>query len=127
VRNTGPGVAKFLVVERKSAPLATGSLSAGESEAAPSEPEHGRTLLENEAVRVVEMTLEPGQSTGPHQGGPRMVFALTDYAIRWTEGAAAPVEVTWSQGDAHWHQPGDHEVENIGENPARFLVVTLLR
>jgi quercetin dioxygenase-like cupin family protein len=127
VRNTGSSVAEFLVVERRDAPLAAGSQTAGESEAVPSDPEHGRTLLENEAVRVAEMTLEPGQSTGRHRGGPRVVFALTDYTIRWTQGDADPVGVSWSYGDAHWHEPGDHEVENIGENAARFLVVTLLR
>jgi len=127
VRNTGTSVAEFLVVERRGAELPPEAQTTSETEAAPPSPEHGRIVLENDAVRVAELELPPGESTGRHWGGSRVVFALSDDTTRWTEGDADPVEMSWSEGQAHWHVSGDHEVENIGESPARFLVVTFLR
>ena len=125
VRNIGESVAEYLVIERLGTALPAEAAPADDVQAAA--PEHGSILLENDAVRVAEISLEPGQSTGPHPGAHRVVVALSDYTIQWTEGEADPVEVSWSEGDAHWHEPGIHEVENIGDGPARYLVVTLLQ
>jgi len=127
VRNIGSSAAQFLVFERRGDALPAEEQTTDEVEAAPSSPEHGQVLLENEEVRVTEVTLEPGQSTGLHRGGHRVIYALSDYTIQWTEGDAEPVEVSWVEGQAHWHAPADHEVENTGEGLARFLVVTFLR
>jgi hypothetical protein len=30
-------------------------------------------------------------------------------------------------GDAHWHLPEAHAVENVGETPARYLIFTFKR
>jgi quercetin dioxygenase-like cupin family protein len=126
VRNTGSSVAQFLVFERRGVALPSEAQTSDEAQTGPSSPEHGQTLLDNEAARVTEVTLEPGQSTGRHWGGYRVIYALSDYTIQWAEGDADPVEVSWSEGQAHWHQPADHEVENTGDSPARYLVVTFL-
>jgi quercetin dioxygenase-like cupin family protein len=122
LRNVGPDAAEFLVVERKQAALPDVEI---DPEAVPSSPENSSTLLENESVTVAEVELEPGETTGRHTGGHRVVYSLSDYTIQWTEGDAAPTEVSWSEGDAHWHVPAAHEVENVGDGPARYLVVTL--
>jgi len=122
-RNAGAGAARFLVVERSAAPLPAEE----EAESVPAAPEHGQVLLENEAVRVVEVVLEPGESTTRHPGGNRLIYSLSDYTIRWTEGDAQAGERSWSEGEAHWHGPAAHEAENTGETAARYLVMTLLR
>jgi quercetin dioxygenase-like cupin family protein len=127
VLNTGSSVAQFLVFERRGAALPGEEQATDEAEAAQSSPEHVQTLLDNEAVRVAEVTLEAGQSTGRHQGGYRVIYALSDYTIRWAEGDADPVEVSWTEGQAHWHQPAEHEVDNTGDSTARYLVVTFMR
>jgi quercetin dioxygenase-like cupin family protein len=127
VRNTGSSVAEFLIIERTGSELPAEAQAADEAQAGPSSPEHGRTLLDNEAVSVAEVALEPGQSTGRHWGGYRLIYALSDYTIQWTEGDAEPIEVSWSEGQAHWHQPAEHVAENTGDTPARYLVVTFLR
>lgn len=127
VRNTGSSLAEFLVFERREAALPAEAQIADEAQTEPSSPEHGQVLLDNEAVQVTEVNLEAGQSTGRHQGGYRVIYALSDYTVRWTEGDADPAEVNWSAGEAHWHQPAIHEVENTGDSPARYLVVTFMR
>lgn len=127
VRNTGSNVAQFLVFERREAALPAEAPTADEAQVGMSSHEHDETLLDNEEVTATEVTLEPGQSTGRHTGGYRVIYALSDYTVEWTDGNADPVEVSWSEGQAHWHQPADHEVENTGASPARYLVVTFSR
>ena len=127
LRNTGSSTAEFVIFERRGEALPAEAPTTDDVETGPASPEHGQTLLDNEAVRVTEIALEPGQSTGRHWGGHRILFALSDYTIQWSEGDADPVEVSWSAGQAHWHQPAEHVVENIGEGPARYIVVTLLK
>jgi quercetin dioxygenase-like cupin family protein len=122
-KNVGEDVARYLVIARTAEPLPSAE---GEAEPDVSAGGHGKLLLENEAVRVVEVTLEPGEATPRHPGGHRVIYAIGDYSIRWTEGEAEPEDVPWTAGEAHWHGPAEHSVENVGETPARYLVVTFL-
>ncbi len=127
VRNSGAGVAEYLVVERRGAALPAQEMTEGDAPTASVAADHAEILVENDAMRAARFELLPGESTGQHHGGYRLVYALSDYTIRWTEGDADPTEVGWTEGQAHWHGPSAHEVENIGDGPARYLVVTLLR
>jgi len=127
VRNTGSSVAEFLVIERMGSELPAEGQTADTAQTGPTVPEHGQTLLENEVMTVTEVSLGPGESTKAHLGGYRVVYALSDYTIQWTEGDADPVEVSWSEGQSHWHEPAEHVADNTGDTPARYLVVTFLR
>lgn len=86
-------------------------------------PDHAGAVFENDYVKAVEFTLEPGEKLPLHKGGPRAVYALSDYKIKWNEGGQV-TEKEWKTGDAHWHGAIEHAVENIGDTPARYLVVT---
>lgn len=86
-------------------------------------PKTDSLIFENDFVRAVEFKLQPGQALPLHKGGPRVVYALSDYRIMWTEGPQS-LEKEWFRGQAHWHDAIDHAVENIGETEARYLVVT---
>jgi quercetin dioxygenase-like cupin family protein len=86
-------------------------------------PETAQLIFENDYVRAVEFKLQPGESLPLHKGGPRVVYALSDYRIMWTEGAQS-LEKEWLRGQAHWHDAIDHAVENIGASEARYLVLT---
>jgi quercetin dioxygenase-like cupin family protein len=123
--NVGDDVARYLVIARTAEPLPAVEGEV-EPDVAAAGTDHAKVLLENESVRVVEVALEPGEATPRHQGGHRVIYALGDYSIRWTEGEAEPKDVTWTAGEAHWHGPAEHSVENVGESPARYLVVTFL-
>ena len=124
--NVGDDVARYLVIARTAEPLPAVEGEA-EPDVAAADTDHAKVLLENEAVRVVEVALEPGEATPRHPGGYRLIYALGDYSIRWTEGEAEPEDVTRTAGKAHWHGPAEHSVENVGESPARYLAVTFLK
>jgi quercetin dioxygenase-like cupin family protein len=122
-RNVGDDVARYLVVARTAEPL-----PAVEGAAVPDVAAGGlgTLLFENDGVKVVEVSLEPGQATPSHPGGHRVIYSLGDYTIRWTEGDAEPKDATWAAGEAHWHGPAEHSVENVGETPVRYLVITFV-
>jgi len=79
--------------------------------------------FENEYVKVTEFMLKPGDKLPLHKGGPRVVYALSDYKIKWTEGDQVS-EKEWKKGDVHWHDAIEHAVENIGDTDANYIVVT---
>ncbi|MEQ8703950.1 MAG: hypothetical protein RIC19_08510 [Phaeodactylibacter sp.] len=80
------------------------------------------TVFENAYVRVKKMTLSPGADQPLHEGGPRVVYSLTDYKMSWREEEGEPTEKAWSAGDVHWHDAGTHAAKNIGQDKAMFLV-----
>jgi hypothetical protein len=79
--------------------------------------------FENEFVKVSEFVLKSGDKIPLHEGGPRVVYALSNYTIKWTEGDQVS-DKTWQKGDVHWHEAIEHAVENIGETEANYLVIT---
>ena len=58
-------------------------------------------------------------------GGPRLVYALSNYSILWKE-SGKETEREWSPGEVHWHEAVPHEILNVGTTEARYLVVTRL-
>jgi quercetin dioxygenase-like cupin family protein len=85
-------------------------------------PEQGRLVFENDYVRVIEFSLEPGQEIPMHAGLKRAVYSLSDYSLQWTEGSSTET-VEWSAGEAHWHEALEHAAKNIGQTEARYVTV----
>ena len=79
--------------------------------------------FENNYVKLTEFKLKPGDKLPSHEGGPRVVYAFSDYKIKWTEGDQVS-EKEWTKGDVHWHDAIEHAVENIGNTDANYIVVT---
>jgi quercetin dioxygenase-like cupin family protein len=79
--------------------------------------------FENDYVKMVEFMLKPGDIIPLHKGVPRVVYALSDYKIKWTEGDQVS-EKEWKKGDVHWHSAVEHAVENIGDTDANYIVVS---
>ncbi len=90
--------------------------------AVPSAAEPMTSIFSNEYAVASVVTLAPGQALPAHSGGPRAVYALSDFTIRFTQGGQTS-EPTWKAGQAHFHDAGEHTIENIGSSEARFLVV----
>ena len=81
-----------------------------------------KVVLENDYVRAIEFTVPAGEKLPLHKGAARVIYALSDYRILWTEGSESS-EKEWQKGQAHWHEAMVHALENIGETEAKFLVV----
>lgn len=92
-------------------------------------PEAYKITLENEYVRVVQLSLAPGQKTAMHtHGGSPVVlvgfsegrFKLTDATGKVREGQGKFGSVTYSPG-----HPMKHQSENVGTVPLRDFRVEL--
>ena len=86
-------------------------------------PANATIKFDNEYVKVVHFILKPGAQLPLHKGGPRVIYSLSDYKIKWTEGGQV-TEKEWTKGQAHWHDAIAHAAENIGDTDASYLVVT---
>ena len=78
-------------------------------------------LLQNDVVRATRVELAPGDSLAPHEGGARVVYALTPYTVRFDQGGKTTDE-TFVAGNVHGHPAGRHGLVNTGTTPAEFVV-----
>jgi len=122
-KNTGNSSAKWIAFVRKTQDLPDcGDLSLDKDVSSVS-GDAAKILFEDEDFRVTEVTLNPGDSLPMHQGINRVIYALSDYNIRYWSDDSEAAEKSFTKGEAHWHEACQHAMENSGESPAHFLVV----
>ncbi len=90
-------------------------------------PKGHRVLLENDAVRVMEVRIAPGASSDMHEHPPCVVYALGDARVRFgfKDGSSRESEI--KSGDVTWSDGGWHEVHNIGTTEDLGIIVELKR
>ncbi len=81
-------------------------------------------ILENDYVKVVKVSLDPGEALASHQGEVRVIYSLTDYSIDWEEQGKQEGNKSWSRGDVHFHEAGQHSAINNGTTTAEWLAFT---
>jgi quercetin dioxygenase-like cupin family protein len=115
VHNLGPGEMRLIGAEIKATP----PLTTAEPFSAP-----GFALtLERDRLRVYELSLEPGASTGPFTYGFwGLTVMLTVATVQVESGGRSRTHV-YAPGDVIW-QPGPTEltITNVGEEPCRSVV-----
>ena len=91
-------------------------------------PQHHTLLFENEAVRVLDTRIPPGQTVPLHtHRWPSAVYFLSwsDFVRRDSEGAVVVDTRTTGkipQGSAQWSGPLPlHTLENVGESELRTI------
>ena len=83
--------------------------------------EKAQRLFENQYAEVMRVALAPGDALPRHEGGPRVIYALGSYTIRFQQGGR-DVERSFRRGDVHFHEVGVHTVENVGDSTAAFVI-----
>lgn len=128
VENVGPADARYVMVVRSAEPLPT---SHAETGGAPSLRQAGRERVEllwrDPVCRVLGIVVEPGGRIPRHRGEARVVYALGPYDLKYEGAGSDVVELAFQAGEAHWHEAGVQAVENLGSEPARYLVFAFLR
>ncbi|MDR9366892.1 MAG: hypothetical protein RI575_16270 [Balneolaceae bacterium] len=82
-----------------------------------------KVLIKNDAVKEIQVTLSYGENAPMHTGTKRLIDSINVYMIRFNTPNTPGEELNYTEGDVHWHEGGRHSVNNIGDNPAEFLVV----
>lgn len=121
VRNVGPITAEYVVVARKSpnpTPGVTSNLAA-------LVPDQARVIFENEYAKVIEVTMAPGAKQPMHNAASRVVYSLTPAMIRFITSAGSAAN-EYAEGDVHYHEGGEHQVENLSNETVRFVIFELM-
>lgn len=87
-------------------------------------PDHYRTLWENEFVRVLEYLDEPGDRTAPHDHPNSVMVTLSSFSRRLSAGGRE-FETELPAGQAVWIPAQRHFGENTGETPTHTIFVEL--
>jgi quercetin dioxygenase-like cupin family protein len=87
-------------------------------------PDLYKVMLENEHVRVVLYTLQPGQRDSVHSHPPKVSYVLSGGPLRVHLPGGTVIPVNDTTGSVAWGGPvKSHWVENVGATPVRIVLV----
>ena len=89
-----------------------------------SNPEHYKVVFENERVRVLEYSDQPGDKTTPHQHPDSVMYTMSTFRRLLVSGDVQR-EVEMEAGSVGWLPAQEHYGENIGTTPTNVLFVEL--
>ena len=87
-------------------------------------PEHYKVIFDNDLVRVLEYTDQPGDKTTPHEHPDSVMYTLSSFRRRLVSGDEQR-EVELGSGTVGWLPAQRHHGENIGETPTHVIFVEL--
>ncbi len=122
LENIGDTEAKFLVFSRKYSLLPEVILDRS-SYFAEVVPDFAHIRVENEFVRVTEVTLPAGEELPEHIGLGRLIYSLTDYEVFYESNKMEAANHSIKEGSIYWHGTDRYVVRNIGKTMAHFFIV----
>jgi len=86
---------------------------------------NAKVVLDNDKVRVIEVNLPPGGTTGMHSHGDNLVIAISGGMATQTlaDGSTRPLNT--KPGEVRWSDPVTHDTKNTGKSASRTLVIEL--
>jgi len=85
-----------------------------------------KPLLENERVRVLEVTVKPGETTSLHSHPDYSAYVIAGGMVRFFSSTADTGVVVELKTDmARWHDAEVHSAKNVGTTTIRVLVTEL--
>lgn len=87
--------------------------------------DHAKVVLDNDKVRVIELTMPPGSSTGMHSHRDNVVVFLTGGMAAQTMADGTTRQLEQKPGTVLWGEPVTHDTKNVGKATVRTLVIEL--
>jgi beta-alanine degradation protein BauB len=88
-------------------------------------PKHYQLMFENATVRVLRVTVAPGDKTVMHEHPDNAVVVFTDTKMRFTGADGKPVDAALKANEAMWSPAGKHAGENTGTGPIEGVIIEL--
>jgi len=88
-------------------------------------PETHKVLLENDHVRVLDVGVKPGEKVPMHSHPANVVYALSDFKIKFTYPDGKTEEREGKAGAARWSEAVTHAAENVGTAEFHLVQVEL--
>lgn len=86
-------------------------------------PDNYKLLLENDQVRVLEMTLPAGTKDNQHSHQDETVYFLSGGKVKIHLPDGQAMEADLPDGHVMWHEAWTHTVENVGSTDIKAIVV----
>jgi beta-alanine degradation protein BauB len=86
--------------------------------------EYYKVVFENDRVRVLQYSDQPGDVTTPHEHPDSVMYTLSSFRRRLVSGDVQR-EVALDAGHVTWLPAQEHHGENIGDTPTHVLFVEL--
>jgi quercetin dioxygenase-like cupin family protein len=83
-----------------------------------------KVVLDNEKVRVLELNMPPGASTGVHSHDDNVVVFVTGGEATQVVNGETKV-MTRKPGEVVWSGPVTHDTTNTGKTPVKTVVIEL--
>ena len=84
-----------------------------------------KKLLENDRVRILEVTFAPGDSIAMHSHPDHAVYTVTGGTLRVTTSDGKTMVADLKAGDPIWFPAVIHAAKNIGATSLKLVVVEL--
>ncbi len=88
-------------------------------------PDMYKLKFENDRVRVMEVTFQPGQSIPAHSHPDHFVVVEQGGQLKLTKGDGGVAEVELKEGEIMWINAETHKATNTGTTVVRLLVTEL--
>ena len=82
-----------------------------------------KTLMENDQVRVLEMTLNVGETDITHSHPDETVYFVSGGKVKIHLPGGDAMEAELPDGHVMWHEAWTHTVENIGTTNIKAIIV----
>jgi hypothetical protein len=99
--------------------------TASAQDAAQTDGDKYKAILENECVRVLEYTDRPGDKTHQHRHPAFVLYALSSFKRTLTLPDGKVLKREFKAGDVMWSEAQAHIGENVGDTPTRVIIVEL--
>lgn len=86
-------------------------------------PANYKLLMENEHVRVLEMTLAAGQKDNQHSHQDETVYFISGGQVKIHLPDGQAVDADLPDGHVMWHEAWTHTVENVGGSDIKAIIV----
>jgi quercetin dioxygenase-like cupin family protein len=73
-----------------------------------------KVLFENERVRLLEVVLQPGDSSEMHTHPDNLIYLLSDGNVTFTDPSGETADLEMSAGTSMWMEATEHATENVG-------------
>ena len=84
-------------------------------------PHLHKIIFENERMRLLEVTVKPGERAEMHSHPENIVYILTPGVMRFTNQNSESKDVAFSIGDTSYAATTTHAVENIGNTELKAI------
>ncbi len=88
-------------------------------------PTTHKVLFENERVRVIDVRAPAGAKVAMHSHPDYIVYALSDYKVKFTSPDGKTAVIEGKAGDTSWRNAETHAPENIGTEELHVLNIEI--